>query len=107
MHDNGRGVPQDNAETVKWYRRAAEQGHFIAQNRLSFVYAHGEGIPQNYREAYVWSVIAAANGYKQAEKNRDYSAKKLSPAELSSARAEAARRQAEIESRKEDAAAAE
>ena len=25
-YDNGQGVPQDYAEAVKWYRKAAEQG---------------------------------------------------------------------------------
>ena len=26
MYEEGRGMPQDDAEAVKWYRRAAEQG---------------------------------------------------------------------------------
>ncbi len=26
MYDEGQGVPQDYAEAVRWYRRAAEQG---------------------------------------------------------------------------------
>ena len=30
MYDNGKGVPQDYAEAVKWYRKAAEQGHLAA-----------------------------------------------------------------------------
>jgi hypothetical protein len=31
MYDNGEGVPEDDAEAVKWYRRAAEQGFAEAQ----------------------------------------------------------------------------
>ena len=31
---SGRGVPQDDAEAVTWYRKAAEQGHADAQNNL-------------------------------------------------------------------------
>ena len=27
MYANGEGVPQDDAEAVKWYRKAAEQGN--------------------------------------------------------------------------------
>ena len=27
MYDNGRGVPKDDAEAVKWYRKAADQGN--------------------------------------------------------------------------------
>ena len=30
MYDNGRGVPQDTAEAVTWYRLAAEQGDAAA-----------------------------------------------------------------------------
>ncbi|MCH7566103.1 MAG: sel1 repeat family protein, partial [Nitrospirae bacterium] len=31
MYSKGRGVPQDDAEAVRWYRRAAEQGNAAAQ----------------------------------------------------------------------------
>ncbi len=34
MYDKGRGVSQDYAEAVKWYRKAAEQGHASAQHNL-------------------------------------------------------------------------
>jgi uncharacterized protein len=27
MYAIGQGVPEDDAEAVKWYRKAAEQGH--------------------------------------------------------------------------------
>ena len=30
----GEEVPQDKAEAVRWYRKAAEQGHLDAQNKL-------------------------------------------------------------------------
>jgi uncharacterized protein len=26
MYDNGEGVPENDAEAVKWFRKAAEQG---------------------------------------------------------------------------------
>ena len=31
MYEKGRGVRQDYAEAVKWFRQAAEQGHAVAQ----------------------------------------------------------------------------
>ncbi len=34
MYDKGRGVAQDYAEAVKWYRMAAEQGYAWAQRNL-------------------------------------------------------------------------
>ena len=46
MYDNGRGVPQDDTEAVKWYRKAAEQGHAEAQNNLGVMYLNGRGVPQ-------------------------------------------------------------
>ena len=34
MYDNGRGVPQDDAEAVRWYRLAADRGHATARFNL-------------------------------------------------------------------------
>jgi uncharacterized protein len=31
MYDKGRGVPQDYATAVSWYRKAAEQDYALAQ----------------------------------------------------------------------------
>jgi TPR repeat protein len=38
MYYEGEGVTQNHAEAVKWYRLAAEQGHFGAQFTLGDVY---------------------------------------------------------------------
>ena len=35
MYDNGRGVPKDYAEAVKWFRLAAKQGHASTSSRPS------------------------------------------------------------------------
>jgi uncharacterized protein len=35
MYAHGEGVPQDYAEAVKWFRRAAEQGDAHAQYNLA------------------------------------------------------------------------
>ena len=32
MYANGRGVPKDDAQAVKWFRLAADQGHAGAQD---------------------------------------------------------------------------
>ncbi len=34
MYDNGEGVPENDAEAVKWYRKAADQGNAEAQSNL-------------------------------------------------------------------------
>lgn len=41
IYANGRGVPQNNTEAVTWLRRAAEQGHAVAQNNLGDMYENG------------------------------------------------------------------
>ena len=38
MYAEGRGVPRDRAEAVKWYRMAAEQGFCVSQNNLGVAY---------------------------------------------------------------------
>jgi TPR repeat protein len=62
MYANGEGVPENDAEAVRWYRLAAEQGHAIGQYNLGLMYAEGEGVPQNNVRAYVWWSVAAAQG---------------------------------------------
>jgi len=66
---NGTGVPQDNAEAVKWYRLAAVQGYAIAQFNLGGMYSHGEGVPEDKAEAVKWYRLAAAQGLAIAQFN--------------------------------------
>ena len=54
---------------MKWYRRAADQGHAQAQFNLGIMYAKGEGVAENYIQAYRWSSLAAASGDQNARKN--------------------------------------
>ena len=60
LYAGGRGVPQDDAEAVRWYRLAADQGYAIAQLHLGASYAIGEGVRQDNIAAYMWFSLAAA-----------------------------------------------
>ncbi|MEH6478397.1 MAG: tetratricopeptide repeat protein, partial [Sneathiella sp.] len=51
LYENGKGVPQDDAEAVKWYRLAAEQGNAYSQHDLGVMYRDGDGVPQDGAEA--------------------------------------------------------
>ena len=62
MYDNGWGVPENDAEAVKWYRKAAEQGYVDAQFNLGNMYANGWGVPVNNVRAYMWWSLAKALG---------------------------------------------
>jgi TPR repeat protein len=67
MYNNGEGVPQDDAEAVKWYRLAAEQGNAGAQKNLGVMYQIGKGVPQDDAEAVKWYRLAAEQGDADAQ----------------------------------------
>jgi len=69
MYRNGQGVPQDHAEALKWYRRAAEQGDAAAQYNLGQMYRTGQGVPQDHAEALKWYRRAAEQGDADAQHN--------------------------------------
>ena len=69
IYDNGRGVSENDAEAVKWYRLAAEQGSAIAQYTLGVMYYYGDGASQNYAEALKWYRLAAEQGDTSAQLN--------------------------------------
>ncbi len=90
MYERGHGVPQDYAEAVGWYRKAAEQGVAVAQRSLGAMYYNGEGVPQDYVQAHMWFNLAASSfpsGEKRdtAVKNRDIVAEKMTPAQIAEA----------------------
>ncbi len=67
MYSHGQGVPQDYAEAVRWYLRAADQGDAKAEGGLAFMYSHGQGVPQDYAEAVRWYRRAADQGDAKAK----------------------------------------
>ncbi len=67
MYATGRGVPQDDAEAVRWFRLAAEQGHATGQYNLGFRYDAGQGVPQDAAEAARWFRLAAEQGDASAQ----------------------------------------
>ncbi len=63
------GVVQDEAEAIRWYHRAAEQGYLPAQLRMGEMYAAGRGTRQDVVEALVWYRRAAEQGDANAQYN--------------------------------------
>ena len=47
-------MAQDYAEAVKWYRKAAEQGHADGPVQPRRHVANGQGVAQDYAEAVKW-----------------------------------------------------
>ena len=69
LYERGKGVPQDYAESAKWYRLASEQGKADAQNYLGDMYRKGNGVSQDYAQAAIWYMKAAEQGIKAAQYN--------------------------------------
>mgnify|MGYP002130524370 CR=1 FL=1 len=55
----GKGVSKDEVESVKWFRKAADQGDATAQFNLGSMYANGQGTAQDYAQALRWYQAAA------------------------------------------------
>ena len=69
MHATGSGKAKDEADAVKWYRKAAEQGHAGAQCDLGLMYANGRGVGKNEAEAVKWYRKAAEQREANAQFN--------------------------------------
>ena len=78
-------MPQDNAEAVKWYGMAAEQGDAEAQLNLGHMYTVGRGVSEDALLAYMWFDLSAAHGEKRAQESRDIAAKRMTPDQITKA----------------------
>ena len=81
--------PQDDAETVRWWRLAADQGRALAQTNLGVAYANGQGVPRDYVQAHMWFDLAASGttgqNYELAVRRRDAIAARLTAEEVAEA----------------------
>ena len=85
MYHEGKGVPQDDAEAVRWFRMAAGQGHAEAQGALGAMYALGRGVLKDSVLAHMWLNIAGASGNEAAREPRDNLEDDMTCAEISRA----------------------
>ncbi len=63
----GHGIPKDDAEAVKWYRKAADQGNARGQLFLGSAYSFGRGVQADKAEGAKWWRKAAEQGEPNAE----------------------------------------
>ncbi len=63
------GVAKDEAEAVKWFRKAAEQNVADAQYNLGVCYANGQGVTEDDAEAVKWFRKAAEQNLADAQYN--------------------------------------
>jgi hypothetical protein len=82
LYSEGTGVPQDDAEAAKWYRKAAEQNDADAQMYLGILYAEGRGVSQDFVHAYMWLSLAAIQGNTDAVGGRDLAATEMTAEQI-------------------------
>jgi len=62
LYQLGKGVPQNNAEAVRFYQLAAAQGMRDAQANLAWMYENGQGVVKNIATAKRYYDLAAKQG---------------------------------------------
>ncbi len=75
----------DPAAALVWLRRAADQGHPLAQRDLGLLYEAGLGVERDLQEAYFWYSLAAIHDSGRAGARRDELASGLTPEQLNEA----------------------
>ena len=63
------GIPENLDEAVKWYRKAAENGHARAQYFMGKSYHSGAGVPKDQVDAFKWWRKAAEQGHATSRFN--------------------------------------
>jgi TPR repeat protein len=68
-YESGDGVAADDAEAVKWFRKAADQDDAEGERYLAEMYVQGRGVRADNAEAAKWLRLAAAQGDARSEHN--------------------------------------
>ena len=89
MYSIGLDVPRDDAEAIRWFHLAAEQGDALAQPNLGQMYFNGRGVPQDDVSAHMWLNLAAATGDEDARKARELVAARMTREQIAEAQARA------------------
>ncbi|WP_181023729.1 tetratricopeptide repeat protein [Nitrosomonas ureae] len=93
IYHDGILVPQNFANAIYWYKRAAESDHPKAQLKLGKMYTHDSGADQDDVSAYMWFSIVATHGWglgRDAMGERDNIAKRMTPTQINIAQKKAA-----------------
>lgn len=67
LYYEGKGVPQNYEEAIKWYTLAASQGYPDACFNLAVAYSDGKGVERDPTQALKWYQVAADAGYAPAQ----------------------------------------
>ena len=86
MYDMGEGVTQDYAEALKWFTKAAKQGHALSQIFLGVIYYNGQGVTHDIVMSYMWVNLAVEQGYDGASTLRGILEREITLEQIAEAR---------------------
>jgi len=69
IYYDGEIVEANKAESVKWYKLAAENGNALAQYYLSQYYAEGVGVDKDAIASHIWLNLAVSAGVSFAHED--------------------------------------
>lgn len=78
-------LAEDDREAVRWYRKAAEQGHAPAYVQLGFMHQDGEGVSKDFVQSHAWFNLAAVRGMEWAEEARTALEARMTQAQIAEA----------------------
>lgn len=58
--EEGKGIPRNETEAVKWYQKSAEKNNVEGKEALGRCYACGIGVAKDLHQARIWYIFAAA-----------------------------------------------
>lgn len=62
LYLDGKGVPPDLGEAVRYFQLSAAAGSALGQNNLGGLYRDGRGVPRDYARAAKWFAASASQG---------------------------------------------
>ena len=73
LHQEGKGVPKNHGDAMKWYHKGASHNDSFAMSRIGWLYSKGKGaVPKDYRQAFYWYEKSARNGNQHGQANLAY-----------------------------------
>jgi len=73
LHQEGKGVPKNHGDAMKWYHKGASHNDSFAMSRIGWLYSKGKGaVPKDYRQAFYWYEKSARNGNHNGQANLAY-----------------------------------
>ena len=62
LYMDGKGVPQNTTEALRWIARSAANGSSSGQNNLGGLYRDGKGVQRDFGKAFAFFAASAAQG---------------------------------------------